>query len=144
MKLSAILAIKGQQVVTISPSATIASLLQLLVQNRIGAVVVSEDGSTISGIVSERDIVQAFARDLDCHDRAVSEIMTTEVFVSPPEAHVDELMELMTMRRVRHIPVTDDAGLLLGIVSIGDIVKSRLGELETEKEALLGYITHGG
>lgn len=144
MKLSTILDTKGQQVVTISPSATIASLLQLLAQNRIGAVVVSQDGSTISGIVSERDIVQAFAQDLNCHDRAVSEIMTTEVFVSPPDAHIDELMELMTTRRVRHIPVTDDAGLLVGIVSIGDIVKSRLGELETEKEALLGYITHGG
>ena len=144
MKLSAILATKSQQVVTITPGASIESLIKVLNENRIGAVVVSENGTTISGIVSERDVVQAFARDLNAHQRPVSEIMTTEVFVAPPEAHVDELMELMTARRVRHIPVTDDAGLLVGIVSIGDIVKSRLGELETEKAALLGYINSGG
>ena len=144
MKLSAILATKDQQVVTITPGASIESLIKVLNENRIGAVVVSEDGTTISGIVSERDVVQAFAKDLNAHQRPVSEIMTTEVFVAPPEAHVDELMELMTTRRVRHIPVTDDAGLLVGIVSIGDIVKSRLGELETEKAALLGYINSGG
>lgn len=144
MKLSAILANKGHQVVTISPNATVAVLLNLLIEHRIGAVVVSEDGASISGIVSERDVVQAFARNSNAHDLPISDIMTSEVFVAPPETHVDELMELMTTRRVRHIPVTDDAGLLVGIVSIGDIVKSRLGELETEKEALLGYITHGG
>ena len=144
MKLSAILASKGSNVVTIAPTASLRELLLELTRYKVGALVVSTDGSSISGIVSERDLVHAFARHPDPYSLAVSEIMTSEVFVAPLEAHVDELMQIMTDRRFRHVPVTDDAGLLLGIVSIGDIVKSRLGELESEKEALMGYINHGG
>ncbi len=75
--------------------------------------------------------------------RPVASIMTTHVFCAPPEAHIDELMHVMTEKRVRHIPVTDADGVLLGIVSIGDVVKSRLGELEGERAALLEYITRG-
>jgi CBS domain-containing protein len=144
MKLSALLALKGSTVVTISPTATVRELLLELTRHKIGALVVSNDGSSISGIVSERDLVSAFATYPDAYSLPVSTIMTSEVFVAPPDAHVDELMQIMTDRRFRHVPVTDDDGSLIGIVSIGDIVKSRLGELETEKEALLGYITHGG
>ncbi len=144
MKLSALLALKGSFVVTISPTATVRELLLELTRHKIGALVVSTDGSSISGIVSERDLVSAFATYPDAYSLPVSTIMTSEVFVAPPDAHVDELMQIMTDRRFRHVPVTDDDGSLIGIVSIGDIVKSRLGELETEKEALLGYITHGG
>jgi CBS domain-containing protein len=144
MKLSALLALKGPTVVTISPTATVRELLLELTRHKIGALVVSTDGSSISGIVSERDLVSAFATYPDAYSLPVSTIMTSEVFVAPPDAHVDELMQIMTDRRFRHVPVTDDDGSLIGIVSIGDIVKSRLGELETEKEALLGYITHGG
>ncbi len=144
MKLSAILALKGATVVTIAPTASVRDLLAELTRHKVGALVVSTDGSSISGIVSERDLVRAFADHPDAYSLTVSEIMTSEVFVAPPDAHVDELMQIMTDRRFRHIPVTDDAGSLLGIVSIGDIVKSRLGELESEKEALLSYITHGG
>ena len=144
MKLSAILATKGSKVVTISPHETVRSLLAALTDNKVGALVVSVDGRSISGIVSERDVVRAFTENDNASNLPVSAIMTSEVFVAPPDAHVDELMEIMTARRVRHIPVTNDSGQLEGIVSIGDIVKSRLGELESEKEALLGYITHGG
>lgn len=144
MKLSAILATKGSDVVTISPDKSVRDLLTLLTEHKVGALVVSTNGQSISGIVSERDIVRAFAHHQDAYSLPVSQIMTSEVFVAPPDAHVDELMHLMTARRVRHIPITDDSGTLQGIVSIGDIVKSRLGELETEKEALLGYITNGG
>jgi CBS domain-containing protein len=144
MKLSAILATKGSMVVTISPNDTVRSLLAALITHKVGALVVSNDGRSISGIVSERDVVRAFTENEDAVNLQVSAIMTSEVFVAPPDAHVDELMEIMTARRVRHIPVVNDAGQLEGIVSIGDIVKSRLGELEAEKEALVGYITHGG
>ena len=144
MKLATILAGKGSDVVTIAPNASIRELLSLLSEHKVGALVVSTDGKSISGIVSERDVVRTFATTDNPYDEQVSNIMTSEVFVAPPEAHVDELMEIMTTRRVRHIPVTDEAGGLLGIVSIGDVVKSRLGELESEKEALLGYITNGG
>jgi CBS domain-containing protein len=144
MKLATILAGKGSHVVTIAPSANIRELLSLLAEHKVGALVVSTDGTSISGIVSERDVVRAFSNSDNPYNDSVSSIMTSEVFVAPPEAHVDELMEIMTSRRVRHIPVTDETGGLLGIVSIGDIVKSRLGELESEKEALLGYITNGG
>ena len=144
MKLSAILASKGSNVVTIDPTASLRELLLELTRHKVGALVVSTDGSSITGIVSERDLVHAFAGHPDPYSLAVSEIMTSEVFVAPLEAHVDELMQIMTDRRFRHVPVTDDAGSLLGIVSIGDIVKSRLAELESEREALMGYITHGG
>jgi CBS domain-containing protein len=144
MKLSALLALKGSTVVTIAPNASVRELLLELTRHKVGALVVSTDGNSISGIVSERDLVTAFAHHPDAYSLPVSDIMTSEVFVAPPDAHVDELMQIMTDRRVRHVPVTDDDGSIVGIVSIGDIVKIRLGELETEKEALLGYITHGG
>lgn len=144
MKLSAILALKGSTVVTIAPTATVRELLLELTRHKVGALVVSADGKSISGIVSERDLVSVFANHPDAYSLPVSDIMTNEVFVAPPDAHVDELMQIMTERRFRHVPVTDDAGSLVGIVSIGDIVKTRLGELETEREALMGYITHGG
>lgn len=144
MQLSHILASKGSEVATISPTESVRDLLAKLDTHKVGALVVSTDGKLISGIVSERDVVRAFALSADAYALTVSEIMTSEVFVAPPDAHVHELMQLMTDRRIRHIPVTDDAGGLIGIVSIGDIVKSRLGELEDEKEALMSYITHGG
>lgn len=143
MQLSSILATKGGSVVTIQPDATIGALVALLSEHRIGAVVVSIDGSTIDGIVSERDVVRALAEDTAITDHKVSAIMTTTVFSAPTDASVEDLMLLMTQRRVRHIPVTDAGGTLQGIVSIGDVVKARLSELEGEREALLGYITNG-
>lgn len=141
MQLSTILASKGDFVATISPDATVADLASALNEHRIGALVVSRDGRTVEGIVSERDVVRALATGASALEHAVSDIMTVRVFTAPPQAHVDELMHVMTDKRVRHIPVTDDDGRLLGIVSIGDLVKTRLEELEGERARLLEYIT---
>ncbi len=143
MQLSTIIAAKGGTVVTIQPDARVADLVAMLAEHNVGALVVSADGRTITGIVSERDVVRALTHGGDALDRPVASIMTSHVFCAPPDSHVDELMRLMTEKRVRHIPVTDPLGALLGIVSIGDVVKSRLGELEGERAALLEYITKG-
>jgi CBS domain-containing protein len=143
MLLSTLIAAKGDFVATIQPDATVAELIATLAEHRVGALVVSADGRTITGIVSERDVVRALAHGPDALAQPVASIMTSHVYCAPPDTHVDELMIVMTQKRVRHIPVTDPDGLLLGIVSIGDVVKSRLGELEGERSALLEYITRG-
>ena len=144
MLVSTILADKGADVVTVSPQQNVQELLALLSQHKVGALVVSNDGKTIAGIVSERDIVRALAAGESLMSEPVSTIMTSEVFVSTTHVKIDELMTVMTSRRIRHIPITTDSGELIGIVSIGDLVKARLSELETEKAALVDYITHGG
>jgi CBS domain-containing protein len=118
-------------------------VIMALAEHRVGALVVSSDGKTIAGIVSERDIVRGLAEGCSL-DQPVSTIMTSTVFCAEPETHVEELTRLMTEKRVRHIPVTDPDGILLGIVSIGDMVKTRLDELEGEKAALVEYVTRGG
>lgn len=141
MLLSSILSAKGDFVATIAPDATVNELTRALTEHKVGALVVSTDGRAITGIVSERDVVKSLARGAAALDSPVSAIMTTAVFTAPPSTHVDELMVAMTERRFRHVPVTDEDGLLIGIVSIGDIVKNRLDELETEKAALLEYIS---
>ena len=141
MLLSSILSTKGDFVATITPETSVADLTAALTEHKVGALVVSTDGRTITGIVSERDVVKALARGSAALDSPVSSIMTSQVFTAPPDTHVDELMAVMTERRFRHIPVTDEDGVLIGIVSIGDVVKTRLGELETEKAALLEYIS---
>jgi CBS domain-containing protein len=143
MQLSTIIAAKGDFVATVQPDATVADLIAMLAEHNVGALVVSADGRSITGIVSERDVVHALTHGAEALTRPVASIMTTHVFCAPPESHVDELMHVMTEKRVRHIPVTDPEGVLLGIVSIGDVVKSRLGELEGERSALLEYITRG-
>ena len=143
MQLSTIIAAKGQFVATIQPDASVADLVAMLAEHRVGALVVSADGRTITGIVSERDVVRALTHGADVLSNPIASIMTTHVFSAPPEAHVEELMHVMTDKHVRHIPVTDPEGALLGIVSIGDVVKSRLGELEGERAALMEYITRG-
>jgi CBS domain-containing protein len=144
MKISTILADKGTIVVTVTPDHSVRDLLALLSLHKIGALVVSRDGSAIIGIVSERDIVRALANSESIMNEPVSKIMTTEVFVAPFDAKIDELMNVMTSQRIRHIPITSDSGELMGIVSIGDLVKARLNELESERSALMDYITHGG
>lgn len=142
VKLSTILAAKGDFVATITPEATVADLAQALSDHRCGALVVSTDGRTIEGIVSERDVVRALSQDPDVLQRAVSSIMTSRVFTAPPDASVDDLMHVMTDERIRHIPIVED-GQLVGIVSIGDVVKSRLAELEGEHARLMEYINQG-
>jgi CBS domain-containing protein len=144
MKISTILADKGTIVVTVTPDHSVRDLLALLSLHKIGALVVSNDGNAIIGIVSERDIVRALSNSESIMNEPVSKIMTSEVFVAPVDAKIDELMNVMTSQRIRHIPITSDSGELMGIVSIGDLVKARLDELETERAALMDYITHGG
>ncbi|SDT64209.1 CBS domain-containing protein [Jiangella sp. DSM 45060] len=141
MRISDIIRSKGKGVVTVPPDTDVRTLLTVLAENRIGAVVVSPDGETISGIVSERDIVRALAaRGASVLSEPVSAIMTADVQTCAPHQHIDELAEAMTLGRFRHMPVISDAGGLDGIVSIGDVVKIRITELEVERDSLSTYI----
>jgi CBS domain-containing protein len=141
MRINDVLRVKGGQVVTVSPETLVEGLLAVLAEHRIGAIVVSRDGRTVDGIVSERDIVRALAaRGAGVLAEPVTAICTTDVFTTTPEAALEEVERLMTERRFRHVPVVVD-GELRGIVSIGDVVKERIGELETERSSLAGYIT---
>lgn len=141
MKISSILSTKGNFVATVSPDASVSELLALLAEHRIGAVVVADSEGSVAGIVSERDVARAcHARGGAALEQPVSEIMTAVVVTCAPGASTEELMGLMTEQRVRHIPVVEDDEMV-GIVSIGDVVKARLAELETERDALQAYIS---
>lgn len=141
MRMSDILRVKGEQVVTVTPDATVGDLLAVLAQHGIGAVVVSGAGASVEGIVSERDIVRALAeRGGAVLSEPVTAIHTAEVRTVAPDTSLAEVEQLMTEGRFRHVPVVLD-GALRGIVSIGDVVKNRLGELQGERDALTGYIT---
>ena len=140
MKISDILAHKGSDTITIPSDATIRELVAILVERRIGAVVVAE-GDEVVGIVSERDIVRALdQRGTDTLDVQVRDLMTVDVTSCTPEDDVDRIGATMTERRIRHMPVVVD-GRLQGLVSIGDVVKSRIGELEQERGHLEHYIS---
>ena len=131
---------KGDIVVTVRSEATVTDLLDLLAEHRIGAVVVSDDGETVSGIVSERDIVRHLQKDgAGILERPVSSIMTAEVHTCGPDAELSELEHTMTERRIRHVPVVVD-GRLRAIVSIGDVVKHRITDLQAERDQLSAYI----
>jgi CBS domain-containing protein len=139
--ISDILRHKGADVVTVTPDTTVRDLLGVLAEFGIGAAIVSADGSRLDGIVSERDVVRALAeRGEGLLAQDVASIMTREVVTAEPSDLVTSLMETMTVRRFRHIPVVVD-GTLTGVVSIGDIVKSRLTELEVERDSLASYIS---
>jgi CBS domain-containing protein len=141
MRISDILRIKGERVVTVEPGADVARLLAVLAEHRIGAVIVSADGRTVDGIVSERDVVRALAaRGAGVLTEPVSAIHTTTVRTVVPEAPISDVERLMTEGRFRHVPVVVD-GALHGVVSIGDVVKNRIDELEAERTSLAGYIT---
>ncbi len=141
MRINDVLRGKGTQVVTVPPDTTVRRLLAVLAEHRIGAVVVSADGRAVHGIASERDIVRALAqRGAAVMSEPVTAIFTAEVRTVTPETSLEEVMRLMTELRVRHAPVVVD-GALAGIVSIGDVVKNRIDELETERTALADYIT---
>jgi CBS domain-containing protein len=131
---------KGSAVTSAPPETTVATLLDLLAEHRIGAVVVSADGG-VDGIVSERDVVRALrttgARLLD---EPISTVMTSEVVVTGPGDTVEDMMRVMTERRIRHLPVVTADGRMAGIISIGDVVKSRIDELEADRDQLIGYI----
>ena len=141
MRISDLLRVKGTQIVTVTPDTRVRHLLAVLAEHRIGAVVVSRNGTSVDGIASERDIVRALAeRGATVMSEAITAIYTAEVRTVTPETSLEEVMRIMTEYRVRHAPVVVDGGLR-GIVSIGDVVKSRIDELETERAALHDYIT---
>ncbi|HET6532428.1 MAG TPA: CBS domain-containing protein [Actinoplanes sp.] len=141
MRISDVLRGKSGSVVTVTPDTSVEQLLGVLADHKIGAAVVSRDGSTVDGIVSERDVVRSLAvRGSAVLGEPVSAISTPDVFTVAPDATLADIERLMTERRFRHVPVVVD-GALRGIVSIGDVVKKRIDELESERSELAGYIT---
>ena len=144
MKVRDMLADKGDNVATIRPDGTIDTVLHRLKLEGVGALVVSEDGEDVAGIISERDIVRSLPEHgAELLQMKVSEIMTTSVKTCTPDAKVPDIMAEMTRSRFRHLPVVAD-GKLCGIISIGDVVKNRLEELETETHVLRDYIVGRG
>ena len=142
MRIADVLKNKGAGVLTVAPDTTVGDLLAVLVTRNIGAMVVVDSTGPV-GIVSERDVVRTLHEfGVELLGRPVSQIMTAEVITCTPTDTVDSLSVLMTTNRVRHVPVIAD-GQLAGIVSIGDVVKTRMEELEAQQEQLEAYITQG-
>ena len=140
MRVLKLLEQKGAVVATIRGDATVADSVADLARHGIGALIVSADGQHIEGIVSERDIVRRLAdREASLLGDPVSSIMSTDVQTCSMDDDVETLMALMTDRRIRHVPVVED-GVLAGVVSIGDVVKTRIGELEKDRNELVEYI----
>jgi CBS domain-containing protein len=139
MKISSI--ISGKKVETISASASVHDLVNSLNSHHVGALVVSSDGKKIDGIVSERDVVRAMPGKLDqLIGMHVRDIMTVDVHTCTPDSTVAELMTMMTELRIRHVPVVNEAGALISIVSIGDVVKHHVSDLDSERQALRDYV----
>jgi CBS domain-containing protein len=140
MRISDVIGSKtSQDVITIAPDATVRELLSLMAEHNVGALIVSTDGSSVDGIVSERDVVRRLVDSDDVLDGAVSAIMTAEVQTADPESSLDELRVVMTERRIRHVPVVTE-GRLTGIISIGDVVKAAMQQLEFERDQLDHYV----
>jgi CBS domain-containing protein len=140
MRISEVLAGKSiPGVITIKPDASVRDLLSLLAQHNVGAVIVSTDGTEVGGMVSERDVVRRLNEDDAILDGPVSEIMTSVVHTCDTTHPIEELMQVMTEHRVRHVPVITD-GKLAGMISIGDVVKARIANLEFERDQLGNYL----
>ena len=140
MRISDVIGSKtSQDVITIAPDATVRELLSLMAEHNVGALIVSTDGASVDGIVSERDVVRRLVDSDDVLDGAVSAIMTAEVQTADPGSSLDELRVVMTERRIRHVPVVTD-GRLTGIISIGDVVKAAMQQLEFERDQLDHYV----
>lgn len=140
MNVKEILSVKGRDVVTIEPHANVGSAAKILAERRIGAVVVTGAGGRIVGILSERDIVQVIAlRGMAALEMPISEVMTRKVSTCNPSDTISSIMERMTAGKFRHVPVVEQ-GQIAGIISIGDVVKHRLMEMEHEQAALRDYI----
>lgn len=139
MKVSDILRIKGSVVKTVTPDKTALEFSRQLRAEQIGAMIVSDDGTSIAGIISERDLAYALAvHGSELSKIVVSKLMTRVVVVCSPEDSITDVMKLMTQRRIRHLPVKD-GDQLVGIISIGDVLKHRLGEVELEANVLRDY-----
>ncbi len=142
MRINDVIAAKAiHAVVTVTPDATVRELVSLLAEHNVGALVVSSDGSRVDGIVSERDVVRQLHRDAAVLDASVASIMTdgSSVYTCTPADGLDEMMSLMTERRIRHVPVVDGESLA-GIISIGDVVKHKIDELQFERDQLDSYV----
>jgi CBS domain-containing protein len=140
VQISQLLRRKGRDVATVDGAESVRTALALLARHGIGALVVSADGQHIDGILSERDVARGLhERGADLLDEPVSAVMTADVRTCGPHASVHDLARMMTDHRIRHIPVLED-DVLVGIVSIGDVVKARLDELEAERAQLVDYI----
>jgi CBS domain-containing protein len=126
-------------VVTVSPGATVRELVALLAEHNVGALVVSSDGAAVEGIVSERDVVRRLHSEPDALSATVDTIMTSDVHTAGPDDSLDDMMTLMTEQRIRHVPVCD-AGRMVGIISIGDVVKHKIKVLEFERDQLDSYV----
>ena len=129
----------SSEVVTIDPDAGVRELVAKLAEHNVGALIVSSDGTTLDGIVSERDVVRHLHSDGTVVNNTVAAIMTTVVETCDEDSDVHELMKVMTQRRIRHVPVVHD-GRLIGIISIGDVVKHRIDQLEFERDQLDSYV----
>ena len=139
MTVAAILADKGRDVLTIAAANTLGDAVAILAKRRVGALVVVEDGDRIIGIVSERDIVRAIAGGAAALDQPVSSVMTKNVMTCSDGETIDSVMSRMTKGRFRHLPVAEN-GRLTGIISIGDVVKARIEQVEREAEEMRAYI----
>ena len=143
MHVSAILKEKGDRMITIKPDLSVSDAAKVLAQERIGAVLVVSGDGELAGILSERDIVRGLSSvGVSLMGQKVEELMTKSVVTCSPSDDIDHLMRNMTSHRIRHLPVMDD-GKLSGVISIGDVVKFRLDELESESSMLREYIEHG-
>jgi CBS domain-containing protein len=141
MNVEYILASKGREVKTIKPDALVEDALHRLRAERMGSLVVSENGTNLIGIISDRDILYAIAdHGIDVLGESVGSVMTEKVFTCSREDRVSAIMALMTNRRIRHIPVVEKDGRLCGMISIGDVVKHHLDEIQGEAEAMREYI----
>jgi CBS domain-containing protein len=141
MRITDVLRTKGDLVVTVAPDRSVTDLLDLLSEHGVGALVVSTDGTTVEGIVSERDVVRRLQEHgADLLGKPVSDIMTANVHTADPETDLEDLLGVMTERRFRHVPVLSD-GALVGIVSIGDAVKARMDHLQHERDQMEAYIS---
>src|SRR3954453_3130423 len=142
MDVEHILASKGREVRTIKPGALVGDALQRLRAERIGSLVVSENGTDLLGILSDRDILDAIAdHGTAVLGESVGSVMTAKVFPCSPDDRVSAIMALMTDRRIRHVPVVGKDGRLCGMISIGDVVKQRLDDIQSEADALREYVT---
>jgi CBS domain-containing protein len=139
MKVSNVLEIKGNDVFTVRPDETIDMLSHRLRALRVGAIIVSSDGNAVEGIISERDVAYGLAEHgTELLNKRVSDLMTRSVVTCTRESTIADLMKLMTRRRIRHLPVVED-GHLVGIVSIGDIVRHRVDEMQLETDVMRDY-----